>query len=381
MNTVLLFEDNKAIRDSFVGALEESLRLLGAQLKVVAEEDLNQHLSAADDDKTFEAIILNMLQHYQNVKLVIADRDLSQLKNGFSEASISRVCEVTKVPVALYARVNNSSQTKQRVFNVENRLDLTSEFRIVLDANNLGGDRVGDFISQICNIYAGFQEIEEHLGSLNLDELRSGAFGCIAKLLGKEGYLFDLKRFSSGNTGFLPANKLDAGKWQQLHDDNEKESFMRRSMSYFIGYWLHESLLKYPGVLGNAIAVASYLNISEDDFQCREVQGFFTEAEYEGPFSSEECKQWWISDLDKLLYEQGVDDGRELLLRHQIEVKPCCCSVEPSIRAGYYCIFTDKPVSKVHSMGSGELPWIPKGAKLSRMNEDDFEEIAPWMGW
>lgn len=381
MSTVLLFEDNKTIRDSFVDALGKSLERLGAQLKVVTEVDLNQHLSEDDDDKTFEAIILNMLQHYVDVSLVIADRDLSQLKNGFSEASISRVCEVMKVPVALYARVNNSSQTKQRVFNVENRLDLTSEFRIVLDANNLGSDRVDSFISQICNIYAGFRSIEEYLGALNLDELRSGAFGCIASLLGKKEYLFELKRFSSGNTGFLSANKLDAGKWQQLSSVPERESFMRRSMSYFIGYWLHESLLKYPGILGNEIAIASYLNINENDFRRPEVQEFFTEAKYVGPFSSDACKQWWVSDLDKLLYEKGVNDGRELLLLHNIEVEPCCCSVESNKRAGYYCIFTDKPVSKAHSMGSGELPWIPKGAKLSRMNENDFEEMAPWMGW
>ncbi len=369
MNTVLLFEDNQTIRDSFSQALRDRLYSLGAELIVVDETELNKHVSTEQDDQTFEAIILNMLQHYGNVALVIADRDLSQLQNGFSEASISRVCEVMKVPVALYARVNNSSQTRQRVFNVENRLDLTSEFRIVLDANNLAKESVDSFISQICDIYSGFQSIERFLANLTMDELRKGAFGCISQMLEREEYLFDLKRFSSGNTGFFSANKIDASKWQQLSDNDEKTRFMRRSMIYFIGYWLHESLLKYPGVLGNATAVASYLNISEADFLRPEVQDVFISAEYKGPFSSNRNKQWWISDLDKMIYVQGANDGMAFLAERQIKVEPCYCSIDQSKKAGYFCIFTEKPVSKAHSVGSAELPWIPKGAKLSRMND------------
>lgn len=54
MNTVLLFEDNQTIRDSFSQALRDRLYSLGAELIVVDETELNKHVSTEQDDQTLK---------------------------------------------------------------------------------------------------------------------------------------------------------------------------------------------------------------------------------------------------------------------------------------------------------------------------------------
>ena len=72
-------------------------------------------------------------------------------------------------------------------------------------------------------------------------------------------------------------------------------------------------------------------------------------------------------------------DGLELAQKKlDAAVKPSKCRVDPSKRAGYYCIISREPVSLENSKGG--MSWFPRGADLTRISNDKYEEYGPWLG-
>ena len=147
----------------------------------------------------------------------------------------------------------------------------------------------------------------------------------------------------------------------------------------FLGYWLWDSLLRYPGLFVNEVAAASYLNIKTESFHRTDVQGLFSAAVYRGPFADQKYPQWWRGMLDDIVSNQNCVDGLELVRKkvdQQIGGSECC--EDPSKPAGYYCIISRKPVSLENSKGG--LSWFPRGADLTRVSITMFEEYEPWLG-
>jgi hypothetical protein len=155
------------------------------------------------------------------------------------------------------------------------------------------------------------------------------------------------------------------------------EVTLKRRIPTALGYWLYDSVLRFPGIVVNEIAAASYLNIDAEQFRDRpRIQGLFSSALYQGPFADPKAPIWWRDKLDDLLQKAKAKDGRSLV--HKVlktTVKPC---FDGKKRAGYYCVVTGKPVSKENSRG--QISWLPRGADLSRVRKDIYEELAPWIG-
>src|SRR5207249_1513314 len=106
-------------------------------------------------------------------------------------------------------------------------------------------------------------------------------------------------------------------------------------------------ILRFPGLLVSEVAAASYLNIAPGAFKHAAVQQLFSKALYKGPFCEEESPRWWRVELDALLTSAACSDGREFAAKKSggKPPAPCQCSVDHSLRAGYYCMLTEKPVS------------------------------------
>jgi hypothetical protein len=155
---------------------------------------------------------------------------------------------------------------------------------------------------------------------------------------------------------------------------------LRKRLPTLMGYWLYDSILRFPGLLVNSVAAASYLNIAVEKFQkVEEVQKLFESALYSGPFKDSENPLWWRGALDDLLSEAGCQDGRALVQKHlQMTVAECRCSIDARKRAGFYCMATGTPVSAQSSKGN--ISWFPPGADLARIRNDVYDEIGPWVG-
>ncbi len=67
-----------------------------------------------------------------------------------------------------------------------------------------------------------------------------------------------------------------------------------RHLSCLLGYWLWDSVLRYPGVVVNMVAASSDLNIEQEVFENEDdVRNCFSPALYDGPFKEAKGSMWW----------------------------------------------------------------------------------------
>ena len=151
---------------------------------------------------------------------------------------------------------------------------------------------------------------------------------------------------------------------------------LKRQLPVFFGYWLYSSILRFPGLLVNQVAAASYLNIAQDVFIRDEaIMNLFRAALYDGPFSDSADPLWWRGTLDDILADNNCPDGRFLVqkkLKRKVEF--CRCSLNKKDRAGCYCMITKSPVNRENSRGN--ISFFPAGADLARVRKDIFDERA-----
>ena len=106
---------------------------------------------------------------------------------------------------------------------------------------------------------------------------------------------------------------------------------------------------------------------------CNVIRRCFDNARYSGPFS-DASPYWWRSIFDDEVLDIGLDEYLSGM-GYTGEVSSSVCSVSQNSPAGYYDIFTNKPISFSESVGN--LSWVPKGADLTRARTDKYDELAP----
>ena len=185
----------------------------------------------------------------------------------------------------------------------------------------------------------------------------------------------------SVNTPILPIAAYSSGDQSMVEEvlpASKNDDDARRRQIRLIGYWLWDSILRFPGLILGEVAAASYLNIAVDSFKHPELQKPFAKALYNGPFADKLRPRWWRSTLDELLEAAVCFDGREFIKKKiGKRTEPCHCSVKPSLRAGYYCMLTDRPVSLENSKA---VTWFPSGADLARASTPAYQKRGPWLG-
>jgi hypothetical protein len=317
-------------------------------------------LPGVGEKGTYEKRIEKDLQQprYTNPAIIVADQDLSSSKRypGLSESAVKRVADSLGIPECAYSR---GDQAEDFLRHAEQR-----EARIVLSIT--GNDK---FEEQIVSLAEGFEEIAGKLQSTGESAEKKSPGKLLASILGKPEYADKISLYASGDQNRL-ASYLRPGKTNKI----EKQ----KSLTCLLGYWLWDSVLRYPGVLVNEVAASSYLNIKLDDFQLADVQGVFAEARYKGPFAGAKEPMWWRGMLDDIVSGSSLVDGRELVeqrLHRPIFPSECCEDTTKS--AGYYCMLSNRPVSLENSKSG--LTWFPRGADLARVSLSKYDELGPWL--
>lgn len=356
---LVLFEDTANVQSAVFDALKKYLGTTGEVLPF----DPGTLEKPADQDRMYEDRIETLLSQepYRNTTLVLADRDLSKSSafRGLSVNAVATAAGRLGLPLCSYAREPATDDYDWR--------GRWEEGHIVLSFA-----RGEDELARRTVLAArGFIEIATNLqGLLNEGKYDSPA-KLLAALLGKPEYVDKIALYSVGDQSRL-ADAL--GEHKPKGDPRAVASLSR-----FLGYWLWDSLLRYPGVLVNEVAASSYLNLSQGDFNDPKILAVFEEALYRGPFKDEKRPSWWRGMLDDILSREGFESGLAFV---QGKVKPTAkrseCYVDPSIPAGYYCIIKRLPVSLKNSKGG--ISWFPRGADLTRIGIKTFEEYGPWLG-
>lgn len=324
--SVVLFEDDKADGKVVEASIKKALGKDGSLIRfdLTATPKDEGELRRSYEDRIIDSL---EAQACQNAVLLVTDRDLSKNDpyRGLSEAVISRVADKLGFPVALYARgVTDSIVDRKRIWG---------DGRVILDYTQ-GADVLG---RQAACAARGFDAIRQGLtkaGSGSKDKTYTPA-RIMARLLGKANLSDKIALYGAGDQGMLSEALLAT----------KREEAARRQVR-ILGYWLWDSILRFPGILLREISAASYLNITVGSFQHAKIQKAFSKALYRGPFSDQSNPCWWRADLDELLTSVGCSDGREYIGRKSGGKlpPPCQCSVNPSLRQDFY-----RPWSTPHS--------------------------------
>lgn len=350
---IILFEDDPKYSQQLPEELTKHLRGKG-------EVKLFKVLKAGNGDGLYEDRLMREMERadYKEPALIVADRDLSRTEGyeGMSESEVKRIADRLSIPECAYAR----GVRAQDFMSVAER----REARIVLSLEK--GNDV--FAQQVVSIAEGFAFIAKRLPSVHKTAGVNSLGKLLASILGKPEYADKMDLYASGDQNRL-ASVLQVR-------DSRKEKL--KHLMCLLGYWLWDSILRYPGVVVNEVATSSYLNIQETVFKRDEVQAIFAEAQYKGPFADAKGPMWWRGMLDDMVAKGGVKDGREFAkkrLRKDIPRSKCC--VDATKPAGYYCMLSKKPVSLENSKGG--LAWFPRGADLARVSNTKYDELAAWL--
>lgn len=347
---IVLFEDSKKYERELLSALKTALRDKG-------EPILFQAGTRKDDGRQvmYEALLEQDLSGagLLDASLIVADLDLSSLNlyGGLSEQAVRRVADKFGIPECSYARGEKEGQELLR--NAELR-----EARIAVSLRD-GND---EFAKRVVSIAEGFAFIENHLPDALKTPGKKSPGKVLAIILGKPEYAEKISLYASGDQHRLASVLRVKGS------EHEK----LRRLTCLLGYWLWDSVLRYPGVVVNEVATSSYLNIREDSFRTNpDIQRLFTKARYNGPFAEAIGPVWWRGVLDDIVAASGASDGRDFAAKQlQQEVASSQCCEDPSKPAGYYCMLSKKPVSLENSKGG--LTWFPRGADLARISNKKF---------
>lgn len=351
---IVLFEDNLRTAGRITSAVKKLLKNSDVVVHFKPSEDVVITKIALYEDRLVAEAKKSV---YRGATLWVTDRDLSQTTDyrGLSEVIVSKVANRLGIPICKYAQgTTDSVFERQRDWG---------DAQIIIDRSN-----IPQMARQIVMLARGFDQISKALKPLlGGKKLRTPA-AVMATVLGRPEAADRIALYASGDQKMVSEILPFAAR-------PDKKLLASRLPSLF-GYWLFDSILRFPGLIVNSIAAASYLNIAVKDFEKPTVRMLFADAVYEGPFSDEGDPHWWRSDLDKIVDLAGVSDGNEYVkARLKKKVAPC---LDKGKRAGWYCMVKKVPVSDENSVGN--ISWFPPGADLARVRKDVFEETGPWLG-
>jgi len=355
---IVFFEDTAATQSEILKALATQGE---GEVETVPFDPEQLGESPEEQDLMYEQRLVAALmkEPYAHATLVLADRDLSKSKNfrGLSVTSVAAAARKLLLPICSYAR-----QPDVEEYDWRGRWE---EGHIVLSLSE-GEDELA---RRAVLAARGFAEIAAKLPKVLEVKTNNTAVKVLAALLGKPEYAEKMALYGVGDQNRLAEVLMQA---------KGADGLVPR-MTHFLGYWLWDSLLRYPGLLVNEVAAGSHLNIDEQDFKNAKVQAWFAEALYDGPFADPKKPEWWRGALDDIVAGGNFADGLELV-RKKLDAKidRSHCSVDSGKTAGYYCIISKRPVSLENSKGG--LSWFPRGADLTRISNPKFDEYSPWLG-
>lgn len=361
MNNIVLIDDKRGLLDELEEALAQILPEDVAEVRTWVPVD------GADLGKEFQEIVDN------ETVVVITDYDLTQQGAiGFFGATVVSWCQARSIPVGDFSRGNVS-----KLPAVPNLFELRVP------------DGIDDAARYSATVYLGFKEIRNKLtgDTAELMAVRSPAEALAAVL--ERPYLEAQFALYMSRLGSANSSLLDRFGLELPQDQATRDSKKERLLAYIVGHVLVNGVLRYPGPILSQRALCAYVSTTESESE--DIAVLFSQAQYGGPFSSNDAFFWRL-EVDAVLhraaeqvndlktatsgeFNRGVVEatiGRSLA-RHE-------CARCGGINGGYLCPFTNRPVCDRADCSVAANSWLPAGADLCRIERDFYDEWAPLLG-
>ena len=360
MSVIVIFDDKDSEREELAEAVDSACEGSAEIVEFLGD-------SAPEHGESFETHITAWIDSAltgKSLGLIVCDKELGSYANltGFSATAVASAAMQRGLPFCQFSR---QAADDEREFERFKRLRQWSSSEITLD-----GLEPKDWAPQVGSLFAGFEFLRAEYD--NVAPTQNTPAAALAAILRKPESESRIALYGSGEQAFLK-------EILTFYDPDQPDmDALQKRMPRILGNWLLLSILRFPGILVNLLAAASYLNVDPKAFLQEGVQQLFDRARYTGPFCELELGPWWWrSELDALLGEAGWDDGRAYCDKAGATVGPCL-DPHSGERAGYYCMLTRAPVSASNSCG--DISWFPSGADLARIRKDKFEQITALVG-
>lgn len=301
--SILLFDDLLEERQKIATLLRN--KRLNAKV-----EQFDGSVALANDE-SFETAIQRWIADTSKKdlpSLIACDKELGKYDNyrGLSATPVSEVALRLGVPFCQYSR---QSGKKGRELSIYQQLRTWSTSEITL-----GGTAVEDWANQIAEIYKGYREISDWYSNLLSQKKVLAPPAALAAITSAPELESQFALYGSGEQSFLS----ETLSFVSSGSKKIGKDLIQTRMPRLLGNWMLLSVLRFPGILLNATAAASYLNIEVERFRKdAKIQNLFSSAYYTGPFSGLD-QWWWRHKLDVLTARQVVGMAMNLL-------KPTSC--------------------------------------------------------
>ena len=183
----------------------------------------------------------------------------------------------------------------------------------------------------------------------------------------------------------LGASQSDS---ELLEQSNPPVVHRQRWAAASVASWIREIVLRFPGILYDALHAATFLGVSEDVFLSESVQNAFAPAKYTGIFAPPEGR-WWKSKLQTVAYSMMNKKERKLPLRHGfpaawerskgISIDRAKCVFSGDSPADWVCHILKEPVMIKYSLSydADDRPTVMDEARVSFeaiRTSNDFDE-------
>ncbi len=360
MPGILLVDDKQEVLDALCAAVKRQLK--GADVKV------DVWLPSIDDGDPIQK--LDSLIG-SNTVLVATDYDLTSRVRGLFGLTVVARCQQKLVPVGDFSRGNIDALPKE-----------PSLFELRVPNTD---DEGANFIASTFHGFAGMWDALE--GDKSLIEKKMSLAAVLASLLGKpeleNQFALYMVRLGAANSSILERIKEFAGPADPSFEDKQ------RLLVYVLGHVLCNAILKYPGPILSAKALAAYCATAEEE--SAELSEMFKEAAYQGPFG-QFSKFFWRDAVDEKIEQlsegivvprsQSFAEFNRCVIEERLErpLSDHSCSRCGGKNGGFWCPFTQRPVCMRDDCSVPTTSWVPQGAQLCRVEKDFYEEWAPLLG-
>lgn len=294
--------------------------------------------------------------------LVVTDHDLTEGgAAGLFGGGVISWCRAHAIPVGDYSNKLADELEEPDLF----------EFRFSAEPTTAA--------AQIANLTKGFVQLPTHLASVADQE--NGWSHTLAAALGRPELASAFSLYSA-RTGASHGTVIE--RLTSRYGEDQARRFLE---TYVVGHLLNNGILRYPGPILNALALCSYLAISDQNAGL--AAALFAAARYNGPFG-ELGRYFWQADVDERLIDlaeqAGIDDDfddalvRRTVVSHHLNPGSHPCNHCDGSRGGFRCPYTERTTCDLPECSVPTTSWIPQGAYLTRVDRDYFERWAPLLG-
>ena len=355
---LLIIED----QPDFIELMRGACKKYGVSLTTPTDVRLDDGFS---DQEEIEAQLekrLRLVVENQKIDLGLLDSDLSRLPGLRTQTEFRQAFQRIGVPVCRYRKRQTVTPLALLAFMHRLASDGASAVMVpgeLAQSDEASADNLVIWLKQISE---GFREIERELEKHKaILDSSPGPAGVLAHILGLPSLATDLLGYTAQNFYFFgPAAT------------SEKTEASRKKFSTQLGYWLFNYILAFPGPLLNRPSAAAYLNITAKDIERGDVEKAIAAAQYKGPFGGT-GPFYWRERLDDLLEGARGD----IALVKGIAGEELARVAEGPMGLAYYCLLSREPIKAEDAASNPD--WIPSGAQLARIKQEDLDQLGPML--